>query len=100
MNVYTYKMDIDIDFIRNKLYHLMIEELKSKLTIGRIEDGFAPFTEQGITQFVDTCADEIEKTIDEMIEAYEQDGDIADLVHCEANWVQEFLYENIDLPLM
>ena len=84
----------DKSIIRRKLYSIIIKELKNKLTIGRIEDGFTPYGYSSSTRFIIHCNDAIKKTVDDIIDTY---GNITNLEH---DMILDFLYENIDLPLM
>lgn len=56
-----------------------------------------PFTSLQVEEYLKANESKIQAAVDEMIHAYEEDGELDDLWNREADWVREFLYEKINI---
>ena len=84
--------------ISNILRNKIIEIIISDLTTGMKDTDRRPFTDEQINNFIDANQTGINDTISAMINAYEIDGELEDLLIPENDWITEFLYDFITIP--
>lgn len=84
--------------ISNILRNKIIEIIISDLTTGMKDTDRRPFTDEQINNFIDANQTGINDTISAMINAYEIDGELKDLLIPENDWITEFLYDFITIP--
>lgn len=89
---------MDFVIIKNKIRNAMISDLYCSLTIGREDEDLEPYNPNQLEQFIHEHRDELEKAVNAMFRAYEQDKELEELEHAEYDWYREFLYDYIELP--
>ena len=75
------------------------EIIRGDLTIGRADRGLPPLVENLITQFINENRVGIEQVITEMIQDYEDDGDLDELLYPQPSWIYEYLYDVVDTEI-
>ncbi|HMP28370.1 MAG TPA: hypothetical protein PKD85_02150 [Saprospiraceae bacterium] len=70
------------------------EELKMALTTGRSDNGLRPLKKSEISAFMKKYHTEIEKRIDTMYNAYQEDNDLESLATGENDWFREYLFDD------
>lgn len=66
--------------------------IQNDLTIGRVDNGYEPFTNAQIETFIQINHDNIQKTIEHMINDYTNDGELELLEDPLFDWIGEYLY--------
>jgi len=85
----------DYEKYHNILKNMITTMITNDLTIGRQDNDLMPFTIDEINNFIFKNDENIENVIKEIINVYEQDGDIDELNNPLYDWIGEFLYEVI-----
>ena len=70
--------------------------IKNDLTIGKSDNDLISFTDIEIEKFIKDNNDNIEKTIDIMINDYTNDNELYLLKDPLLDWITEYLYDYID----
>ena len=86
--------------IKTILYKLILEQIRADLTTGQEDQDLDPYTIEQINNFVIDNEANIQKVISDMINAYEDDEELEDLLEPEPDWIREFLYEHVKVPNM
>jgi hypothetical protein len=73
------------------LYKKIKDIISNHLTIGRSDNGLDPFTNEEIDKFILNHSGDIKKTINNMIEAYEEDDELEELLDPLPDWIQEYI---------
>lgn len=83
---------------------LIIDEihsiLRENLTIGRKNNNQKIYTEKKITEFIDDHEEEINNVVEEMIDTYNENGDLESLKEPNIYWIKEYLYTHIGIEYM
>ena len=74
----------------------IVEIIRGDLTVGRTDRGLPPLGENAITQFINENRVGIEQVITEMIQDYQDDGELDELLFPQPFWIYEYLYEVVD----
>lgn len=82
--------------VRQKLNIIIIEIITADLTIGKTDNDEIPFTSSQIDIFIINNKNNIEKTVEELINIYEEDGELETLLNPLYDWIREILYEYVD----
>ena len=93
-NLYTITKMMHEQYI-NILKKMIHKIITNDLTIGRTDHDMQPYNETQIRTFIDEHTDKINKVIHDMINAYEKDGELEELLKPELDWIGEFLYDEI-----
>ena len=74
----------------------IFEIIRNDLTIGRGDRGLPALSENEIRRFCNENTAGIEQVITEMIQDYEEDGELDELQYPQAMWIYEYLYDVVD----
>jgi hypothetical protein len=73
--------------------------ITSDLTIGRQENNLIPYSYIQITEFIYSNINTINVVIKTMIYEYDDDDDLELLYNPENDWVSEYLYDFLQIPI-
>lgn len=74
----------------------IFEIIRNDLTIGRGDRGLPALSENEIRRFCNENTAGIEQVITEMIQDYEEDGELDELQYPQPMWIYEYLYDVVD----
>ena len=74
----------------------IFEIIRNDLTIGRGDRGLPALSENEIRRFCNENTAGIEQVITEMIQDYEEDGELNELQYPQPMWIYEYLYDVVD----
>lgn len=74
----------------------IFEIIKNDLTIGRGDRGLPALSENEIRMFCNDNTAGIEQVITEMIQDYEEDGELDQLLYPQPFWIYEYLYDVVN----
>jgi hypothetical protein len=82
-------------------YQILDNKIKTiitnDLTIGRTDRDLMPLTSEEINKFITENRSGIDKTINTMIAAYDEDNELELLENPELSWIIEFLYDEVNI---
>lgn len=92
-------MSVKRDNVLERIRDAMRKEVVAALTIGRDDEGLIPYNNKQLSRFLSEYSTYIDNASERMLEQYERDGELSELLNAEADWYREFLYsdENQDL---
>lgn len=68
-------------------------QIRCDLTVGMEDNDKEPWSDVAIGRFLQKHQARIQKVVDEMIDAFDVDGVLADLLEPDNTWIREFLYD-------
>lgn len=81
--------------LERKLENMIMRIIENDLTYGRSDNDFCPYTSDQIDEFITQNQDGIQRTIRNIIQAYEEDGELELLENPLYDWITEFLYDEV-----
>lgn len=87
------------DNVLERIRDAMRNEVIYALTTGRIDEGLDPYNRKQLLRFLSEYSTYIDNASETMLEQYEREGELSDLMNADSEWYREFLYseENQDL---
>lgn len=87
----------DGNSIKRIIKEKMIEELRSNLTLGMLDNELKEYSEDEIVNFLNENIIRLDNAADEMFKDYNNDGELNDILTAPNDWFREYLYKHIDL---
>jgi hypothetical protein len=75
----------------------ILNTIKTKLTIGRTDNDLSEIDDDNIIKFIADNEHKIKNIITNMINDYEKNGELEQLINPENDWVNEYMDEMIGL---
>lgn len=84
--------------LRKRVKTILISNIERQihcdLTVGMDDNDKKPWSYHDIIEFLLQYQARVQKVADVIIEAYEADNELEQLLEPEAEWIREFLYDN------
>lgn len=93
-------MENSEDNIKKIIKNSMIEELRSKLTTGMLDNDLKEYTEDEIVTYLTKNDDKLNASVNEMFNDYKNDNELGDIPTAPNDWFKEYLYIHVDLEAL
>ena len=95
----TDNTSVKVEKIRVLLRKKFEEEINNNLTNGREEqESGAPYTEEQVLSFIKKNSKKIDNIIKQMINDYQEDEELDELLEPCDDWIREYLFDDIEFP--